>query len=102
MMEPTALESSKESARDAALSAAPGWQWSERPPSLFRRFQFGSYGQTRQFLDRLAEQSAALGVEPQNINFGTTYVNVTISAIGPNLSESECRLAAELSRLATA
>jgi len=102
MMEPTALESSKESARDAALSAAPGWQWSERPPSLFRRFQFGSYGQTRQFLDRLAEQSDALGVQPQNINFGTTYVNVTISASGPNLSESECHLAAELGRLASA
>jgi len=98
-MDPTASESSKESAKNAALSAAPGWQWSERPPSLFRRFEFGSYARTRQFLDRLAELSAALGVEPQNINFGTTYVNVTISASGPNLSESECRLAAELGRL---
>jgi len=88
--------------RSAIEAAAPGWQWSERPPSLFRRFEFGGYAQTRQFLDRLAEHAAALGVEPQNISFGTTYANVTIGASGPNLSATECRLAAELGRLVAA
>jgi 4a-hydroxytetrahydrobiopterin dehydratase len=32
----------------------------------------------RDFLDALAALSEETGVHPQNINFGTTYVNVTL------------------------
>jgi len=86
----------------ALAAAAPGWSCSERPPSLFRRFEFASYAQTRAFLDRLAELQESSGVTAQNINFGRTYVNVTLSAMGAALSPAEYALAAELGRLATA
>ncbi len=58
----------------------PGWEWEERgrPPTLFRRFGFERYGATRDFLDALAALSEETGMHPQNINFGTTYVNVTL------------------------
>jgi hypothetical protein len=46
---------------------------------LFRRFEFERYGATRDFPrcdgGALSEQT---GMHPQNINFGTTYVNVTL------------------------
>jgi 4a-hydroxytetrahydrobiopterin dehydratase len=57
-----------------------GWELRGRPPALFRRFEFESYSQTRAFLDALAEVSEEVGVHPQNINFGTTYANITVEA----------------------
>ncbi len=56
-----------------------GWVCNERPPYLFRRFQFSSYRETRAFLDRLAVLSEETGYYP-DISFGTTYANVTIHA----------------------
>ena len=55
------------------------WVYSERPPNLFRRFQFNSYRETRDFLDRLATLSKEVGYYP-NISFGKTYANVTVQA----------------------
>jgi pterin-4a-carbinolamine dehydratase len=58
-----------------------GWKSVQHPPSLFRRFQFASYGDTRAFLERLAALSEKTGLYP-DLGFGTTHVNVTV--YGPN------------------
>jgi pterin-4a-carbinolamine dehydratase len=56
-----------------------GWQAVQKPPSLFQRFEFGSYAETRAFLDALAKLSERTGLYP-NLSFGRTYVNVTVPA----------------------
>jgi 4a-hydroxytetrahydrobiopterin dehydratase len=66
---------------------AQGWTHSERPANLFRRFEFGTYAETRAFLDRLADLSKETGYYP-DIGFGKTHANITIharndTAIGP-------------------
>lgn len=77
-----------------------GWQTRGRPPTLFRRFEFAEYRQTRDFLDALAALAEELGLHPQNINFGTTYVNVTLEAVeGGILGEPEYLFAARISDL---
>ncbi len=60
---------------------ADGWQRVEHPFSLFRRYRFESYRDTREFLDRLAALSAETGLYP-DLGFGTTYVNVTVPGAG--------------------
>lgn len=45
------------------------------------RFEFATYGATREFLDLLAELSKREDYYP-NINFGKTYVNVSMDAEG--------------------
>lgn len=57
-----------------------GWQARGKPANLFRRFEFARYAETRAFLDALAALTEETGLHPQNINFGTTYVNVTLEA----------------------
>jgi pterin-4a-carbinolamine dehydratase len=59
------------------LPLPEGWEAVERPPSLFRRFQFTSYRETRAFLDRLAKLSEETKLYP-DLGFGTTHVNVTV------------------------
>lgn len=54
---------------------------STRQPALNWRFEFASYAATRDFLDLLADLSKRDGYYP-NINFGKTYVNVSIDAEG--------------------
>jgi 4a-hydroxytetrahydrobiopterin dehydratase len=54
------------------------WQLQRRPPLLTRRFNFSSYGKTRQFLDQLADLSEQEGYYP-NLSFGKTYVVVSIT-----------------------
>ncbi len=54
-----------------------GWQNVAQPPSLFRRFEFSGYAETRAFLDRLAGLSETAGYYP-DLGFGRTHVNVTI------------------------
>lgn len=49
----------------------------ERPRPLNRRFDFGSYAETRHFLDQLADLSKREDNYP-NVSFGKTYVNVSI------------------------
>ena len=62
-------------AKDAGMNAAtPG-----RQPALHWRFEFSSYGETRHFLDLLADLSKRENFYP-SINFGKTYVNVSIDA----------------------
>ena len=62
---------------DAPLSLPEGWRTVSTPPSLFRRFQFDCYRDTRAFLDRLAALSEETGLYP-DLGFGTTHVNVTV------------------------
>lgn len=81
--------------------ALDGWSEQSRPPALFRRFAFDSYAQTRVFLDRVAQVQDELGMAPQNISFGTTYVNVTIAASGGALGEPERELARRIAAVAT-
>ena len=79
-----------------------GWETRGKPPILFRRFTFDNYGETRQFLDALAELSEETGTHPQNINFGTTYVNITLEAEdGKELTETEHALATRINGLGT-
>ena len=61
----------------ATLSQPEGWKTVQTPPSLFRRFQFASYRDTRAFLDRLAALSEETGLYP-DLGFGPTHANVTI------------------------
>ena len=76
-----------------------GWTVSGRPPALFRRFEFARYRDTRAFLDALAALSEELGLHPQNINFGVTYVNITIEAAEGVLGAAEYGFAARVNAL---
>ena len=76
-----------------------GWQRKERPPALFRRFQFENYGETRAFLDALAELSKQDGYYP-DISFGTTYANVTVHASnGEKLEHNDFEFAARIDEI---
>ena len=78
-----------------------GWEARGRPPALFRRFEFERYGETRAFLDALAALTEEVGVHPQNINFGTTYVNITLEAAdGSEPGSTELDIAARINALA--
>ena len=87
------------------LAEAPipaGWKHVERPPSLFRRFEFEDYAQTRTFLAQLEELSKAQGLYP-DLGFGRQHVNVTIHlAGGDGQSEAGRAFAAQASAIATA
>jgi pterin-4a-carbinolamine dehydratase len=77
----------------------PDWQVQQRPPLLTRRFEFGSYAETRVWLDALALWSERSGVYP-DLNFGRNYVNVTLTPRGASLTPDDLRLAAQVSDLA--
>lgn len=59
--------------------SAPGWEARERPPLLFRRFEFDGYAATRAFLDALETLSKEQGYYP-DLGFATKHVNVTVQA----------------------
>jgi pterin-4a-carbinolamine dehydratase len=61
----------------ATLALPDGWRAVPTPPSLFRRFQFDCYADTRAFLERLSALSQETGLYP-DLGFGTTHVNVTL------------------------
>lgn len=77
-----------------------GWEARGKPPTLFRRFGFERYSATRAFLDNLAALSEEVGLHPQNINFASTYVNVTVeSGESGELGETELNLAERINVL---
>lgn len=78
-----------------------GWEARGKPPTLFRRFEFARYGETRTFLDALAALSEAQHRHPQNINFGATYANITLEAAGETLTDSDCAFARAIDALIT-
>ena len=76
-----------------------GWERRERPPLLFRRFQFANYGATRAFLDALAELSKQDGYYP-DLGFGANYANVTIHARdGVGLQHNDLEFAARIDEI---
>lgn len=81
--------------------ALTGWESRGKPPTLFKRFTFERYSDTREFLDALAALADEVGMHPQNINFATTYVNVTLEAAdGTSLGDAEHDFAARIDALA--
>jgi pterin-4a-carbinolamine dehydratase len=77
-----------------------GWEARGKPLALFRRFEFERYAATRDFLDALAALSEQTGIHPQNINFGTKYVNVTLEGVaGSEPGEQERMLAQRINAL---
>ncbi|SDX44725.1 4a-hydroxytetrahydrobiopterin dehydratase [Nitrosomonas halophila] len=77
-----------------------GWEARNQPPTLFRRFEFERYSGTRNFLDALAALAEETGLHPQNINFSSTYVNITLDASQEGgLSEAEFGLATRINLL---
>ena len=75
----------------SASSLPEGWKSVPAPPSLFRRFQFDSYRDTRAFLERLAALSEQTGLYP-DLGFGTTHVNVTVYGKGGEPFEKRARV----------
>ena len=67
-----------------------GWTEVERPPSLYRRFEFAAYSETRVFLDRLAGLSKETGLYP-DLSFTRTHVNVTVYGSGGAAVDAEAR-----------
>jgi pterin-4a-carbinolamine dehydratase len=85
---------------DDTVGLPAGWRPIDRPPSLFRRFQFESYHETRAFLDRLASLSEETGFYP-DLGFGSKHVNVTIYGInGAPLGTDQTDFAARAAALA--
>lgn len=77
-----------------------GWESRGGLPTLFKRFEFESYNDTRAFLDALAELTEEAGLHPQNINFASTYVNITLDANDKKqLGEAELGLAMRINQL---
>ena len=74
-----------------------GWEARGREATLFRRFTFERYAQTRDFVDAVSALTQAGGLHPQNINFGPIYVNVTLDATPAG--ESDIALAAGINEL---
>ncbi|MHB8389381.1 MAG: hypothetical protein ACYDBH_07335 [Acidobacteriaceae bacterium] len=74
----------------------------ERLPTLNRRFEFGSYAETRRFLDQMADLSRREGYYP-DVSFGKTYVNISIDAEGQAaLAERNSSFNSEMEALAAA
>lgn len=77
-----------------------GWESRGKPPTLFQRFEFDGYSKTRTFLDELAQLTEEIGLHPQNINFASTYVNITLDANeAGELGEAELDLALRINQL---
>jgi pterin-4a-carbinolamine dehydratase len=77
----------------------PNWQRQDLPPMLSRRFEFGSYAETRRFLDAVAKVSEEVQHYP-NLSFGKTYVSVTIDADGKKIGAEIIALAQRIDALA--
>jgi len=83
-------------------SPVPGWEVRDKPPMLFRRFEFDSYAATRAFLDALESLSKQQDYYP-DLSFASKHVNVTVQARDGNaLSATDYEFAASVSGLAGA
>ena len=76
------------------------WKQRDRPVRLERRYQFDTYDELRDFLDRAAELSERDGLYP-DLGFGRDYVNMTIYVEDgkTNLDDSQHRFAQQLDAL---
>ncbi len=67
-----------------------GWKAVERPPSLYRRFEFADYSETAGFLDRLASLSKETGLYP-DLSFTRTHVTVSVHGPDGGAVDAEAR-----------
>ena len=78
------------------------WKLRSRPNRLERRFEFSSYEDTRDFLDKLGDYTEKINRFP-DISFGKTYVNITlrpeIEDDHAEISQSDYKFAAEIDGL---
>jgi 4a-hydroxytetrahydrobiopterin dehydratase len=73
----------------------------ERVAPFNQRFDFGSYGQTRHFLDLLADLSKREEYYP-DVSFGKTYVNISIDGAGQTmLRENNSSFILDMKQLAS-
>ncbi len=78
-----------------------GWTEVEQPSSLYRRFEFAAYPETRAFLDQLAGLSKETGLYP-DLSFSRTHVNVKVYGSGGAAVGAEARkFAARAEAIAT-
>ena len=79
-------------------------QWKERtrPNRLERRFEFQTYEETRDFLDRLGDLCEKSKRYP-DVSFGKTYVNLTlqpeVESSDGKISDSDKDLAFKIDQL---
>ena len=75
------------------------WNQRARPVCLERRYEFTSYSETREFLDRLGDFCESAKRFP-DISFGRTYVNITLRPEseddGAKLIESDYQFATQI------
>jgi len=84
------------------LKLPSGWRPVAHPPSLFCRYEFDNYAQTREFLDGLMLLSEQTQLYP-DLGFGKTHVNVTIHGQGGQMpAGAEIDFAARAACLAVA
>jgi pterin-4a-carbinolamine dehydratase len=78
------------------------WQLRNRPARLEGRYEFDSYENLRDFLDRAADLSEREGLYP-DMGFGKDYVNITIHADDgeSELAEHQKRFAEQLDALSS-
>ena len=73
----------------------------ERIAQFNQRFDFGSYAETRRFLDLLTELSKREDYYP-DVSFGKTYANISIDSDGQTiLRERNSTFIADMQALAT-
>ncbi len=77
-----------------------GWTEVEKPPLLYRRFEFAGYSETRAFLDRLAGLSKETGLYP-DLSFSRTYVNVKVDGAGAAVGAEVRKFVARAQEIAT-
>ncbi|EIJ34442.1 4a-hydroxytetrahydrobiopterin dehydratase [Thiothrix nivea] len=78
----------------ADIRTLNNWDTHKLPVGMSRRYEFGSYEETRQFLDDLASLSERTGYYP-SLNFNRTQVTVRIQAEADDLGMVEYGFAAE-------
>ena len=77
-----------------------GWERRDKPPTLFRRFALRNMPRPAPSSTRF-RHCPEIQRHPQNINFGTTYVNITIGAAdGAALSAEDEQFAGRIAALA--
>lgn len=76
------------------------WKERKRPARLERQYQFSSYDELRDFLDRAADLSEIEDFYP-DMGFGRDYVNITIHADEgeEELSQKQHQFAQQLDEL---
>lgn len=78
------------------------WKQRSRPNRLEGRFEFASYEETRDFLDKLGVFTEKANKFP-DISFGRTYVNITVRSENEDdtaeLTDAEFNFASDIDAL---